>query len=125
MTASTVGAALAVGSALLLTGCSVGQERQTALVRVVDDAYEPATLTVSLGTEVRWRNDGTRTHTVTTQGVEIAGKPAIPAEAEPWDSGEVHPGATFARVFEIAGTYVYWCKDHRDEEMIATIRVEP
>jgi plastocyanin len=122
---ATAGAALAAGAVLLLTGCAGQQAPGTALVRIVDNAFEPATLTVQAGTEVRWRNDGTSTHTVTTEAVEIAGEPAVPAQTEPWDSGEVHPGATFARIFDTAGTYVYWCTDHRDEEMVGTIRVEP
>lgn len=125
MTATTVGATLAIGSALLVTGCAGTDAPGTALVRIVDNAYEPATLTVPVGTEVRWRNDGTLSHTVTTEAVEIAGEPAIPPGAAAWDSGEVRPGATFARVFDTVGTYVYWCEDHRDEEMIGTIRVQP
>jgi plastocyanin len=61
--------------------------------------FRPATLTIALGTTVRWFNDDALPHTVSA------------ADAS-WDSGNVAPGATFERSYDLPGTYPYVCRYH-------------
>lgn len=123
-----------LAATLALSGCAGAYAPETALVQIRDGGYpsggpvpgifEPATLVIAPGTEVRWRNDGAQMHTVTTQDAGLAELPAVPGGAEPWDSGPLWPGDTFAHRFETEGIYIYWCTNHQEEQMIGTIRVE-
>jgi plastocyanin len=72
-------------------------------VSAKDNSFDPATLNVQVGTTVRWVNNGTRPHTVTSS----EGK---------WDSGELAPGASYTVTFMTAGTYKYHCKLHKGME---------
>lgn len=125
---------LLIVAVLALTGCAGSNAPQTTLVQIRDGGFpgggpvpgifDPAALVIAPGTEVRWRNEGAEVHTVTTQATDVAGQPALPVGAEPWDSGPLWPGGTFAHRFETEGTYVYWCTNHQEEQMVGTIRVE-
>ena len=68
-------------------------------VSVRDNAFSPKTVTVPVGTTIRWRNDGVVPHTVTDPGGA-------------YDSGIMSPGDTFSRTFRSAGTYDYVCIIH-------------
>lgn len=70
--------------------------------------FSPRSLTVDVGTVVRWRNNDSREHTVT-------------ANDRSFDSGLMAVGATFVRTFSVAGTYGYICAIHPD--MTGTIAV--
>lgn len=87
---------------------AAAQEVSTAVVSVVDFAFEPEALTVAAGTEVIWTNNGQRPHTVT-------------ADDGSFDSGRLDPGEQFSHVFEQPGTFSYHCGFHPD--MQATIVV--
>lgn len=116
----------AAGAALLLAalaGCGGPARADVSVVSVTDGAFSPATLTVPAGTEVRWVNDGARTHTVTTEEGALGGEPAVPPDAGPFDSGPLRAGETFSHRFDVEGTYVYWCSFHRDEEMLGVVEV--
>lgn len=64
-------------------------------------AFMPATITVPVGTRVVWTNQQPQaSHTVTSD------TPGIP------DSGALQTGATFAFVFNQAGTFAYHCNIH-------------
>ncbi len=71
-------------------------------------AFTPATVTVDAGTAVRWRNNDSREHTVTSG-------------SQAFDSGLIAAGATFTRVFSTPGTFSYLCLIHPD--MTGTIAV--
>lgn len=71
-------------------------------------AFSPSTLTVDPGTVVRWRNNDSREHTVTSTGT--------------FDSGIMAVGATFRRTFTTAGTYRYLCAIHPDMTGTITVR---
>ena len=71
-----------------------------------DFAFSPATLTVPLGTTVRWVNATSAPHTVTAAG---------------FDSGTIPAGGTYSRTFTQAGTFSYHCAFH--PIMIGTIIV--
>ena len=68
-------------------------------VRMAGSRFEPATLTVAPGATVRWFNDDALPHTVT-------------ATDGSWDSGNLAPGASFERRYDLPGTYPYLCLYH-------------
>ena len=77
-----------------------------ATVDIVDNSYRPASLSVSTGTEVAWRNlDGN--HTVT-------------ARDGSFDSG-IFDSGVYRRTFNSPGTFEYFCTLH--PEMVGTITV--
>jgi plastocyanin len=72
-------------------------------------AFNPATLTVKVGTTVKWTNNDSVIHTVTSDtGV--------------FDSGDMPNGAVFSYTFTKAGEYPYYCIPHA-ERMIGKIIV--
>lgn len=120
---SVLALAMAVPALAALPGCSARAQAEVVVVRIKADGFDPATLTVAPGTEVRWTNDDAFAHTVTSQDRTIAGTPAVPGPAAGWDSGPVRPGETFAHRFDVEGTYLYWCPEHQAEQMVGTVRV--
>lgn len=78
-------------------------------VSIIDFAFEPAELTVAMGTTVTWTNDDDVTHTVT-------------ADDGAFDSGNLPSGETFSHTFDEAGTFPYHCEIHPG--MTATVVVE-
>jgi len=73
-----------------------------AEVEVVDSAFEPEELEVSVGTTVVWTHTGSLPHTVTADGGAF-------------DSGDMSSGDTFEYTFEEPGTYPYYCTYHGGE----------
>ncbi len=67
-------------------------------------AFTPATVTVSVGTTIKWTNKDNMTHTVTS------GTPAAPDGV--FDSGDMANGATFSYTFNTKGTFKYFCRSH-------------
>ena len=67
-------------------------------VTIIDNAFDPDTITISEGTTLTWSNAGALPHTVTRNGT--------------FDSGFLSPGDTFVWSFEAAGTYNYLCTLH-------------
>jgi len=78
-------------------------------VRIVDLDYEPRTLTIDVGTTVRWANEGALPHTVT-------------ATDAAFDSGIMPPGASYERTFNQVGTFDYLCTLHAG--MVGVVEVE-
>ena len=74
-------------------------------------SFSPATLTVSRGTTVTWRNDSGVTHTSTSDN---AG----------WDSGDILPGASTTTTFNTIGMFTFHCTYHRAMGMTGTIIVQ-
>jgi len=87
--------------------------------------FDPATLTVTKGTTVTWRNSSQMVHTVTDDPAKASNKAdaALPSGAEAWDSGDLNPGQTFSHTFDVPGTYKYFCIPHETLGMTATIIV--
>lgn len=89
--------------------------------------FDPPLIQVNVGDTVRWTNTTHLVHTVTV-GPEFANDPdyvALPDEAEPFNSGAVHPGQVFAHTFTEPGEYRYFCIPHQDRGMRGTIIVAP
>jgi len=72
-----------------------------------DNFFSPKTLTVTTGTTVRWKNNGTITHTVTARDGSWDSSPACPTTSACWT-----PGSTFSHTFNSAGSFQYYCKLH-------------
>ena len=89
-------------------------------VDVIDNAFVPPELIVTVGTEVIWTHNGTAPHSITASGDEFDSHP---------DCDTAHfnlcmqPGESFRFTFPTAGTFAYACKIH-GELMSGTIVIE-
>ena len=72
--------------------------------------FDPASITVKVGTTVTWTNLDTAAHTVT-------------ADDGSWTSDSLKQGATYSHTFDQAGTYTYKCNFH--PTMVGTIVIQP
>jgi len=73
-----------------------------------DSAFSPLQLTVAVGTTVRWVNQDSVAHTVTSG---VSDGTAATADGT-FDSGFVNPGDTFTYTFTEAGEFDYFCTPH-------------
>ncbi|MCX2727753.1 cupredoxin domain-containing protein [Thermomicrobium sp. 4228-Ro] len=80
----------------------------TVEIRVVNFGFEPAEVTVEVGTTVIWRNESPTTHTVT-------------AKDGSFDSGLLEGGTSYSVTLTKPGTYDYWCTLH--PEMVGRVIV--
>jgi plastocyanin len=71
-------------------------------------AFNPTTITVTVGTTVTWTNKDGVAHTVTSN-------------TGAFDSGSVNPNGTYSHMFSLAGTFPYKCTIH--PTMTATVIV--
>ncbi len=73
-----------------------------------DHAYDPPLVEITVGTTIRWTNNDSVAHTVTS-GVSdgLAGTPD-----GKFDSGFLEAGATWEHTFEEAGVFPYYCIPH-------------
>jgi plastocyanin len=127
-TRSVAGAA-AISIALVVAACGGGGATTAptaaggaspvaggSAVSIVDNAFNPTTLTVAKGTSVTWTNTGTAGHTVS------ADDKSFDSDASNTNA-TLAGGATFSHTFDTAGTFAYHCKIH--SSMTATITVTP
>ena len=89
--------ALAGAAALLLPLGMTMRAATTHQVEIVDFAFTPATLTISVGDTVTWTNGDAVEHTATGSG---------------FDSGLLGQGESYSVTFSEAGTYDYLCTPH-------------
>jgi plastocyanin len=87
--------------------------------------YVPEEVTVMVGQTVVWTNTSTLVHTVTADPALARERREVhlPEGAQPFDSGQIAPGATFRHTFDVPGLYVYFCIPHELEDMIGRINV--
>lgn len=72
--------------------------------------FSPATVTVKVGTPVKWTNLSNRTHEITANpGRKESSTGVLPPGGRPFDSGFLRPGASFTHAFEMPGVYQYYC----------------
>jgi plastocyanin len=102
-----------VAAALLLAGAATTQATQTqpeeappepptVSVRMQDDRFRPARITIAAGTTVLWLNEEERPdweHNVISRDYR-------------WASSNFFPGESYARTFDAPGTYRYFCDLH-------------
>jgi plastocyanin len=109
-TAATQGATSSSSAASGSAQASGGQ-----VVKLSGFKFDPATLTVAVGTKVTFQNTDTADHTVTN------GKDGTP-EANPLFDQSVPQGAAFEFTFTTAGTFNVTCKIHRQMNMTITVQ---
>jgi plastocyanin len=98
--------------ALLAFAPSAWAQGKEVTVRMEDNFFTPADITVEPGTTVTWVQSGNNPHTTTSyDGL--------------WDSGMIEGGSggTFSFTFEEPGTYDYFCIPHEDLGMIGSVTV--
>lgn len=78
-------------------------------VTIAGFAFDPADVTVPVGTTVTWTNRDGAPHTITS-------------EDGTWESGNLGEGASFTFTLDTPGEYAYYCSIHPSME--GTIRVE-
>ncbi len=112
---SAVGA-LGIISTGLLAGCGSNGSASGGgdiVVEMNDDMrFDPDPLTIPVGTKVTFTNVSTGfVHTATCDPSLVADDALVmlPEGAEPWDSGNVQPGASWAWRFDTPGEYRYVC----------------
>ena len=74
-------------------------------------SFSPASITVTRGTTITWRNDDGVAHTSTS-------------DSTGWDTGNTSPGASKTTTFNTPGTFRYHCTYHRAMGMVGTIIVQ-
>jgi plastocyanin len=103
---------VAAAAGMLTTAILVGGAAPSAApvaVDIKDFKFSPPSLTVRVGTTVTWINHDEETHTVTSA-------------ASGFTSTGLSHDETFARTFDRAGTYSYYCALH--PQMRATLLVK-
>ena len=98
--------------ALLVLAPSAWAQDQEVTVRMEDNFFAPANITVEPGTTVTWVQSGSNPHTTTSyDGL--------------WDSGLIPGGSgqSFSFTFEEPGTYDYFCLPHEDLGMVGSVTV--
>lgn len=82
-------------------------------VTIQDFTFSPASLTITVGTTVRWTNNGPSTHTTTSDaGVWSSGSLSPPGTGGGGYSGGGSAGGTFDFTFTQPGSYPYHCSLH-------------
>ena len=87
--------------------------------------FAPVGLWVAPGTRVRWINDDAgNAHTATAYHPASGERQRrIPEGAEPWDSGYLLPGESYAVSLVMPGVYDYFCLPHEHAGMVGRIVV--
>ncbi len=108
---------LAIIGLFLLSGCGKkstntgsGANIPPNSVFISGFAYNPATMTVAVGTTITWRNDDSAPHTVTSDtGSELA-------------SPTLNRGQSYSHTFNNASVFTYHCNFH--PSMSGTVTVQ-
>ncbi|MGI8462378.1 MAG: cupredoxin domain-containing protein [Solirubrobacterales bacterium] len=82
------------------TEASGGKAESEVTVDIVDFKYDPPTVTVAAGGDVRWVNDDDAAHTATDN------------EDPGFDTGTLEQGAEKTVTFDDAGSFAYICEFH-------------
>jgi plastocyanin len=94
-----VGAALVTAALVLAVGVSAA-DAPVRTVTIPGKLYDPAQLSVLVGTTVTWKNDDSINHTVTADG-------------DAFSSGYLPPGGSFTFTFAQQGRYAFHCTIHK------------
>jgi plastocyanin len=97
---ATFSSVAAIGLILVFMLIPAGCSKPASSANVIEMfqlQYYPASMTVSVGTTVTWKNTESGPHSVTS-------------DTGLFDSGLFNPGASYSYTFVTAGTYYYRCK---------------
>lgn len=114
---------IAVGGAIVLGGCGSTRDAKKT-VDMIEMTYDPADLTVTVGTTVTWENTSTFIHTVTAdpsllQDPTLASAP----DGQTFDSGNIGSGESWSYTFNTPGEYRYACIPHEMAGMVGRVMV--
>lgn len=87
--------------------------------------FDPPSVTIKAGQTVEWKNGSALVHTVTADP-DLAARAkdvALPEGAEPFNSGNLKPDATFLHFFNLPGRYKYFCIPHEAAGMLGEVVV--
>lgn len=116
---------LALGALMIAPGQAT--DDIAATVEMTDALrFDPGTVTIQSGETVTWRNSSQVAHTVTADP-DLAGDPSnvqLPEGAQTFDSGNIAPGDSYSRTFDVPGTYEYICIPHEAQGMTGTLVVK-
>lgn len=126
---------LLTGGLTALAGCAAAGDG-VGDVDMSKNAYLPQSIEITVGETVTWVNNSSRGHSVT------AYEDAIPADAAYWASGgfesersareafhnadpwgNIKPGQSYERRFDVAGTHGYFCIPHERAAMVGAVNV--
>ena len=108
--------AVLIGALLVLTACAGGDDtggggdETGESLSMVENAFEPADLTVAAGTALTVSNDGEAIHNITIEGTSID---------EDVDAGQ----STDITIDAEPGEYAMFCEFHREAGMEGTVTV--
>jgi len=130
---AALGTGLAVGSAGCVAGGVSGDVKGD--VGMTAEAFQPATITITVGEDVVWHNNSARAHSVTAYDDGIpddadffatGGYDSTSAAREAWDglNGALESGETFSHTFETPGKFNYFCIPHERAGMAGQVVVE-
>jgi plastocyanin len=109
-----------------MLGASSGGDDPAVVVHMTSqNKFVPATVTIKAGQSVKWVNDDSATHTVTTDPSQVANEEdvQIPSGAKPFNSNSVGKGKSFEEKFDVPGTYQYACAPHEGDKMVGKVVV--
>ena len=89
--------------------------------------FTPATVTITAGEQVVWKNTSDMYHNVVDNPAKGQSTidASVPSGASPFSSHLMEPGAMFAHVFDKPGVYHYVCVLHANSGMRGTVIVKP
>ena len=107
-------ARVAALSLMMLVACASAAwaQGEEVTVKMEDNFFSPANITVEPGTTITWVQEGNNPHTTTSyDGL--------------WDSGMIQPGSggSFSFTFDEPGTFDYYCIPHESMGMIGSVTV--
>jgi plastocyanin len=109
---------MAMATAVLLSACggdgngtTENGGGETATLSAIDNAFQPAALTVAAGAELEFTNEGQALHNLTIEGTDVN---------EDLEAGE----STTIPLDIDAGEYTMFCEYHRAVGMEGTITVQ-
>lgn len=108
-TGTPIAATPAAGNASAGNASNSSSSASGTAVEIKGFAFNPATVSVSVGTTVTWTNNDSTAHTVT-------------ADDGSFQSGTLDPGKSFSFTFTKAGSFSYHCEFHPN--MTATVTVK-
>lgn len=103
-----------------------GRQQPAQTIGMTDElAFAPDKVTIRVGETIRWKNTSAEVHTVTADAKKVisAQHVQLPKGAEPFDSGDMKPGAVFDHTFTVPGHYRYVCLPHEAAGMLGEIEV--
>jgi plastocyanin len=124
---------LAIGGVAIAAACggstptSPNPPPGTVSVAIQDFTFSPSTVTLKVGTTVRWTNNGPSAHTTTSDaGAWNSGTLSPPSGGGGYGGGSA--GATFDFTFMQPGTFGYHCSIHPPSAypgFVGTVTVNP